>query len=215
MPAARSIPLFVTPLYQARLRSPAGLAQTCLDIAAQDKAGRRWSKAHGYKGYTSYASLDDLLQRASVFAELEQGIRSHVKAFARTLQFEGPPPPTLDSLWVNAMGRGGVHAPHIHPHSVISGTFYVAAPPGSGALRFEDPRAGLMMAAPPRKRNARMENRTFVDIMPKAGMLLLWESWQRHGVEPNKTTAPRISISFNYRLERAMPPEAKKLQDKG
>ena len=55
----------------------------------------------------------------------------------------------------------------------------------------------MLMAAPPKKKNARLENRTFVDVAPKAGMLLLWESWLRHGVEPNASKSPRISVSFN------------------
>ena len=29
-------------------------------------------------------------------------------------------------------------------------------------------------------------------------MLLLWESWLRHGVETNGAREPRISVSFNY-----------------
>ena len=61
-------PLFPTQLYSARLTGPRGLAQTCLAIAAEDKAGRRWARAHGYGGYTSYASLNDLTRRASVRA---------------------------------------------------------------------------------------------------------------------------------------------------
>jgi uncharacterized protein (TIGR02466 family) len=59
----------------------------------------------------------------------------------------------------------------------------------------------MMMAAPPRKRKARTENRLFVDVEPKAGMLLLWESWLRHGVETNGARGQRISVSFNYRLD--------------
>jgi len=31
-----------------------------------------------------------------------------------------------------------------------------------------------------------------------SGLLLLWESWLRHGVEPNRARTPRISVSFNY-----------------
>ena len=99
------------------------------------------------------------------------------------------------------MQKGAVHAPHLHPHSVVSGTYYVTVPPGSGAIRFEDPRLAMLMAAPPKKKNAKAENRTFVDVTPKAGMLLLWESWLRHGVETNASKTPRISISFNYRLD--------------
>ena len=96
------------------------------------------------------------------------------------------------------MNKGAIHAPHIHPHSAISGTYYVTVPPRAGAIRFEDPRLGLMMAAPQKKKNARAENRRFVDVAPKTGQLLLWESWLRHGVEPNQAKTPRISVSFNY-----------------
>jgi uncharacterized protein (TIGR02466 family) len=191
--------LFATRLYKARIAPPAGLGKTCLGIAAEDRAGQRWSRAHGYGGYTSYASLNDLPRRASLFDELERKIARHVRAFARELQFDlGGRKLALDGLWINVMNKGAVHAPHIHPHSVISGTYYVSVPPRSGAIRFEDPRLAMMMAAPPRKPKARAENRQFVDIEPKAGMLLLWESWLRHGVETNGASGKRISVSFNY-----------------
>jgi hypothetical protein len=32
-------------------------------------------------------------------------------------------------------------------------------------------------------------------------MLLLWESWLRHGVETNRANGRRISVSFNYRMD--------------
>jgi uncharacterized protein (TIGR02466 family) len=192
--------LFVTRLYRGRIAVARDLEKTCLGVAAEDRAGQRWAKEHGYGGYTSYASLDDLTQRASLFADLERAIARQVGAFARELQFDlGGRKLKLDSLWINVMAKGAIHAPHIHPHSVISGTYYVTAPPKSGAIRFEDPRLAMLMAAPPKKKNARPENRSFVDVTPKPGMLLLWESWLRHGVEPNAARSPRISVSFNYR----------------
>ena len=194
--------LFPTLLYKARIKSPSGLVPTCLGIAAEDKAGQRWAREHGYGGYTSYASLNDLIQRASIFAELEKAIAKHVAAFARKAEFDlGRRKLKLDSLWINVMEKGAIHAPHIHPHSVVSGTYYVTVPPGSGVIRFEDPRLPMLMAAPPKKQRARAENRTFVDVAPSAGMLLLWESWLRHGVEPNRASGRRISVSFNYRMD--------------
>jgi uncharacterized protein (TIGR02466 family) len=193
--------LFVTKLYRARLAVPAGLTETCLGIAAEDTAGRRWSRDHGYGGYTSYASLDDLPRRASIFDALEKKIARHVTAFARELQFDmAGRRSELDSLWINVMNRGAIHVPHIHPHSAVSGTYYVSVPPGSGLIRFEDPRLPMMMAAPPRRKNARPENRAFVDVRPRPGMLLLWESWLRHGVEVSRAKGPRVSVSFNYRI---------------
>ena len=191
--------LFSTRLYKARIPVPRGLEETCLGLAMDDRAGRRWSRDHGYGGYTSYASLNDLTRRASIFAELERALARHVATFARELEFDlGRKKLGLDSLWVNVMNRGAIHAAHIHPHSVISGTYYVTVPDKAGAIRFEDPRLAMLMAAPPKKTNAKPANRPFVTIAPRPGMLLLWESWLRHGVEPNRAKAPRISISFNY-----------------
>jgi uncharacterized protein (TIGR02466 family) len=191
--------LFVTRLYRGRIAVAQGLEKTCLGVAAEDRAGQRWAKEHGYGGYTSYASLNDLTRRASIFEELERTIARQVNMFARELQFDlGGRKLKLDSLWINVMEKGAIHAPHIHPHSVISGTYYVTVPPKSGAIRFEDPRLAMLMAAPPKKKNARPENRSFVDVTPKPGMLLLWESWLRHGVETNGAGKPRISVSFNY-----------------
>ena len=64
--------LFATRLYKARIASPEVLGKTCLGVAAEDKAGQRWSREHGYDGYTSYASLNDLPRRATLFDDLEQ-----------------------------------------------------------------------------------------------------------------------------------------------
>lgn len=194
--------LFPTRLYKARVPVLKGLEETCLGLAMDDRAGRRWSRDHGYGGYTSYASLNDLTRRASIFAELERALARHVASFARELEFDlAGRKLALDSLWVNVMNKGAIHAAHIHPHSVISGTYYVTVPPGAGTIRFEDPRLPLMMAAPPRKEKAKAQNRLFVDVAPRPGMLLLWESWLRHGVETNRAGGRRISVSFNYRLD--------------
>ena len=203
-PGARIESLFVTEIYRAKLlRRPEGLnaelEAACRSIAAEDTAGRRWCAEHDYNGYTSYASLDDLPWRASVFADLMTRLDAHVQDFARALEFDiDARRLRLDSLWINVLNPGGRHAAHIHPHSVISGTYYVTVPEGSAAIRYEDPRLGLMMAAPPRRAKARREHRSFVDLEPEPGMVLLWESWLRHEVPANKGRSERISVSFNY-----------------
>lgn len=196
-------PLFSTMLYHAALgdeRLIEELAHSCRMLAADDRAGRAWSKANGYRGYTSYASLGDLPKRDPVIGDLVKRLNRHVAAFAEDCAFDlGGRRLTLDSLWVNVMRPGGVHSGHIHPHSVVSGTVYVTVPPGSGALRLEDPRLGLMMAAPTRRHDAAEPLRQFVHIQPEPGSVVLWESWLRHEVMPNAARDDRISISFNYR----------------
>ena len=195
--------LFATQIHRAQLAGAAmlnaELKRACLAIAAQDRAGQRWAREHGYRGYTSYASLDDLPQRATAFELLKKRIDREVALFARELDFERKGRRLkLDSLWLNVMPQGGVHGGHIHPHSAISGTYYVALPKGASAIKFEDPRLPLMMAAPARKAKARGYNQTFVSVAPKPGTVLLWESWLRHEVPQNNARGQRISISFNY-----------------
>lgn len=105
----------------------------------------------------------------------------------------------LDSLWVNVLKPGGAHSGHLHPHSVISGTLYVAVPQGAGALKLEDPRLPMLMAAPTRRADAPEALQTFVYAEPSPGTIFLWESWLRHEVVPGRGKEERISISFNYR----------------
>jgi len=200
---SRTDAFFATQIYRAQLARAAALnrdlKKVCLATARDDVAGQRWAKKHRYRGYTSYASLDDLPLRAPEFAQLQKQIDGHVRRFARALDFAlAGRRLKLDSLWINVMDDGGVHGGHIHPHAAVSGTYYVALPKGASAIRFEDPRLPLMMAAPVRKQTARAHNKPFVTVEPKPGMLLLWESWLRHDVPLNDARGQRVSVSFNY-----------------
>jgi len=168
-------------------------------LAEEDLAGRAWCKEHGYGGYTSYASLDDLPMRASVFDDLKRRLDRHAGTYAKALHLDlGRRRLKMDSLWVNILKPGASHSGHIHPHSVISGTVYVAVPKGASALKLEDPRLPLMMAAPPKEADAPESARSFVYLQPEAGTVLMWESWLRHEVPANAARKERISISFNY-----------------
>lgn len=200
--------LFVTRLYRAALSEhgkvidPAELENSCLVIAGDDEAGQDWCEANGYAGYTSYASLTDLPWRFPIFKDLVKVLDKHVAEFAKDLAFDlGEKKLKLDSLWINILPEGGIHTSHIHPHSVISGTTYVAMPTDTSAIKFEDPRSAMMMAAPTRLKDARDELRQFIYVQPDVGDVLLWESWLRHEVPMNMAEDDRISVSFNYGWE--------------
>lgn len=197
--------LFPTLLYEDSI--PAALVEE-LDhsvraLAAEDTAGRRWSREHGYRGYTSYASLNDLPRRDPAFEDLKRLLDRHVARFAEACAFDlASRKLRLDSLWVNLLKPGGHHSAHLHPNSVVSGTVYVAMPEGAGGLKLEDPRLPMMMAAPVRRADAPEGMRSFETVRPVAGTLLLWESWLRHEVASNAAGkamgGERISVSFNY-----------------
>ncbi|MEM9477897.1 MAG: TIGR02466 family protein [Pseudomonadota bacterium] len=197
--------LFATPLYRARLSDHGPtidareLEASCFTIAEDDEAGQDWCETEGYPGYTSYASLTDLPWRFPIFADLVTALDAHVTAFADTLAFDlGEGKLALEDIWINILPEGGIHTGHIHPQSVISGTTYVAMPEGASAIKYEDPRLPMMMAAPPRRRDADPRLSQFHYVAPKIGDVLLWESWLRHEVPMNMAEEERVSVSFNY-----------------
>ncbi len=196
--------LFATQVYQARLRPDwsslnARLLRECRQLRADDAAGRRWSARNYPGGYTSYGSAHRMQQLSPSFAALAAAIDGHVRRFARALDFDlRGHALAMTDCWVNIMGRGAVHGLHLHPHASISGTYYVRLPSGVPGIKFEDPRLASFMAAPPLRRAARRTNRRWITLPVRPGQVVLFESWLRHEVAPQRTHTERISISFNY-----------------
>lgn len=209
-PAQHNAPMsvrswFPTLIYNAPLLRTAGarfnaeLLDECRLIRDNDPEGRRWSKTNYPGGYTSYGSLDKLHKMSSTFMELERHLRRHAGAFARALQWDlGRRQLVLTDCWINIMPRGAAHGLHLHPLSVISGTYYVKTPRACAGLKFEDPRLSRFMAAPPRRADCRPGFKHHVAYPAATGRVTLFESWLRHEVAANPVAAERVSISFNF-----------------
>lgn len=200
---SETLSLFVTRVHRAVFSKTGALNDdiiaASLSFAEDDEVGRRWCEENSYPGYTSYGSLTDLPSRATCFAALKKLIDAETAKFAKLVHFDlGGGKLKLDNIWINVLDPGGFHSGHIHPHSVISGTYYAQVPDGASSLKFEDPRLPMMMAAPTRDDDAPQELRNFVYLAPEAGVMLMWESWLRHEVVRNESDEPRISVSFNY-----------------
>ena len=196
--------LFPTLLHESKLADPALLEEleaACWMIEDGDSAGHDWCEENGYPGYTSYASLDDLPERATAFADLLAQLDKEAAAFAKALHWDLEDRAlVLSGFWVNVLGEGGGHSGHLHPGCVISGTCYIAMPEGAGALKLEDPRLPQLMATPQLADDAPEDMRRFVYVRPKPGDILMWESWLRHEVMASTSEDARISVSFNYAL---------------
>ena len=120
-------------------------------------------------------------------------------AFAKALEFDlGGQKLTLDDIWVNVLPPGGVHTSHIHPRSVISGTFYVAIPPGSSAhqvrgsaARADDGGAATQGQGPAEQQSLRLRG------AERRHAPALGELAAPRGAA-NRAESDRISVSFNY-----------------
>jgi uncharacterized protein (TIGR02466 family) len=138
-----------------------------------------------------------LHRRSSTFERLTALIDREVAKYAKVLEYDLEERRLeLCAFWVNIVAPNGYHGLHLHPHAVISGTYYLDTPKDSGRLKLEDPRLASFMAAPGKKSGATYP--PFVYVNPKAGDLVLFESYLRHEVEQNRSGKDRVSVSFNY-----------------
>lgn len=197
---------FPTLVYEDKIASPVLIKRLNKEIVREayilqdlDDHGRDWSKGNYVGGYTSYSSMTDLHKTSPTFAEMEKLINKHALKFARALEYdlEGGSL-AMTTCWINIMPTGTHHSGHVHPLSVMSGTYYVQVPRGSGPLKLEDPRMPMLMHSPPRLEKASVKNKSFVSLPPTAGNVVLFESWLRHEVPANQAGTDRISVSFNY-----------------
>jgi len=96
--------------------------------------------------------------------------------------------------WVNLHDRGGFNFLHMHERSLLSGSFYLKVPAGSGVLAFRDPRPGVTHSA---FKGSFPNAHADIQLKPSTGLLVLFPSWMEHYVEPHDGDEPRICIAFN------------------
>ena len=146
------------------------LVKECIQLRADDIAGRRWSKRNYPGGYTSYGSVHRLQLVSPTFSQLQARLDRHVAAFAAAVEWDLTGRQlTMTDCWVNIMPAGTMHSLHLHPLASVSGTYYVRVPQGAPGIKFEDPRLARFMAAPPRKRSAQRESQPWVSFPAEIG----------------------------------------------
>ena len=96
--------------------------------------------------------------------------------------------------WINLHDRGGFNFLHVHEGSLLSGSFYLRVPPGSGRFVFRDPRPGVIHG---RVKGAVPNGYGDIHLTPEDGLLVLFPCWIEHYVEPHDADEPRIAIAFN------------------
>ena len=138
--------------------------------------------------------LSDCLKRASIDYAQNSGIE-----YELDFSIQG---------WPNINRFGDYHNLHNHPHSWLSGTYYVSVPNDEASIgsrndlnpneiSFFDPRPQANMISIRKDNQVDPEFR----IKPKSGELLLWPAFLHHLVHPNLCHAERISVSFNVVLK--------------
>jgi uncharacterized protein (TIGR02466 family) len=105
--------------------------------------------------------------------------------------------------WINLHDRGGFNFLHMHEAALLSGSFYLQVPPGSGDFVFRDPRPGIIHGF---SKGGMPNSHSDVHLTPKTGLLVLFPAWIEHYVEPHASDEPRITVAFNAN-PKALAPE--------
>jgi uncharacterized protein (TIGR02466 family) len=126
------------------------------------------------------------------FGPLHQAVRAACTTALREMG-QGEAAFSLQS-WINMHDRGGFNFLHMHEGSLLSGSFYISAPPGSGQFVFRDPRPGVINGS---IKGGVPNGHADVHLTPSAGLLVLFPCWMEHYVEPHESDESRITLAFN------------------
>jgi uncharacterized protein (TIGR02466 family) len=137
-------------------------------------------------------SADMTILDRPAFAALNQAIRA---ACASALSEMGQEKAAFSlQSWINMHDRGGFNFLHMHEGSLLSGSFYLSVPRGSGQFVFRDPRPGVILGS---VKGGVPNGHADIHLTPSDGLLVLFPCWMEHYVEPHESDQPRITIAFN------------------
>jgi uncharacterized protein (TIGR02466 family) len=186
----RSFDIFPTRIWQARLDALqphfAQWTRWVLELRAASPAPAGRTNRSGWN------SQEMAVLEQPVWAPLRQVVHS---ACATALGEMGRSAQGFQlQSWVNLHDRGGFNFLHMHEGSLLSGSFYLKVPAGSGALTFRDPRPGVLHGV---IKGSVPNGHADIHLTPSTGLLVLFPCWLEHYVEPHEGDEPRICIAFN------------------
>ena len=174
-------------------------------IRKNDKDGVRKSNA-GYQGYHS-KDIRDLNNLPGTNQLLKQIINdvNAIHQIGRQSELK------LTNFWIDISGKGSSNTPHTHSGLTYSGVFFIKVPKEMKGGRFLFYRnfneADLISTEYMGhfKEGYQMQGYDYPinTISPKENMLIVFPAWVPHAVEINLSDEERISISFNFKLNRS------------
>ena len=118
--------------------------------------------------------------------------------------------------WVNVNPQHSFNVPHDHPGYTWSGVYYVKVAESDdyaqlqqerdGCIEFLDPRTSVSALATDLTKTSDFfaPKKT---ITPKPGLMIIFPSYLRHWVYPNKRDEDRITFAFNFRYALKANPD--------
>ena len=197
--------LFPTQFWTAELNENIEQLQNeAYSIRNNDKDGIRKSNS-GLQGYHSrdIRDLDNLPGTNLLLNQIINAV-STIHQISRQGELQ------LTNFWININGKGSSNTPHTHSGLTYSGVFFIKVPKEMKGGRFLFYRnfneADLMsteyMGLFKEGYQKQGYDYPINTISPKENMLVVFPAWVPHAVEINLSDEERISLSFNFKLNR-------------
>ncbi len=202
---AAQIGLFETPILHAQVHDAAAidadLRRAILSRAAGNADGVNRSNIGGWHSDT------DMLTWGGPAAARPADLA--VRMARRASHFDARDPARIEwsvRMWANISPPGALNTSHAHPGVLWAAVYYLdmGSPPDTpdagGELYFEDPRFPMTMMRLPGFRMIGTDGQPQPNerrLPTRAGDLVLFPSWLRHGVRPHKGSRDRLSIAMN------------------
>ena len=183
----KELQLFTTPVWQVQNELTDDELQHLTEFAYA--AADRWpidhpvSKRHG-RNSQPLSFNNPILSKI-----LSQSLRAVKHVYEPSVEI------MLEKYWININPPGSYNVRHTHPRSVLACTLYLQTPVDSGDLVLYNMNPAQVFAAYSNKQA--QYNFTEYRIKPTPGLFVAFPGWLDHSVDPNNSSADRISISMN------------------
>lgn len=206
--------LFPTPLISARLMDHETLDAALTETILARERVERGVVVSNQGGWHSGEFLSWCGAAGLAVLDAARALVDHMTVMQRGEAFVPATVGWFVTAWANVNRTGHGNRPHGHPAAYWSGIYWVDDggvaddPSLGGMLELADPRGIMPAMVAPHLRCAieacRSEGQG-QSVTPQAGTLILFPSWLIHSVTPYVGRRARISIAFNFSLDRASP----------
>lgn len=184
--------LFPTALFSFQLQDYLELNQHLLKVVYRLKDLDTGVTASNVLGWHSRGNLFELEE----VKPLQELVTAAIAECAKALGYEQVAIRPAN-CWANVNPKYASNKIHDHANCLFSGVYYLQANESCGNLMFYDPREARTFYKPS-VQSFTAYTADAVAHAPQTGLLLIFPSWLKHGVEPNLSDVERVSISFNY-----------------
>jgi uncharacterized protein (TIGR02466 family) len=147
---------------------------------------------------STLTTLHQILE-LDIFSEVKKEIVKSLNYYCTINHIDNTDVLYITTSWINYYDKGGYQDLHLHPHSLLSGIFYLKAE-SKKDLYFQAP-WHFFQPIPAKVSKTTLENSSILNYESKVGRCYIFPSHLMHQTTPAESE--RISIAFNISYKRS------------